>query len=172
MIPFLIDLGLEPLVAHFFGFYFAIFSAITPPVAVGCMAVTRISGGSFYRTVYECMRLSVICVLIPFTFVAFPGILAFPDVTLEIILVLAALLASTAMWASAVYGVLSRSLRRTERLAILLGSASCLLVLLTRESALSAVPLAAFVLMLAWVKLTPRLAPPAGKPAPQGVPEI
>ena len=38
LVPFLQGGGVEPLVAHFFVFYFAVFSTLTPPVAVSALA--------------------------------------------------------------------------------------------------------------------------------------
>jgi TRAP-type uncharacterized transport system fused permease subunit len=58
MIPSLIDVGVDPLVAHFFGFYFAVYSAFTPTVAVGVLMAVRISGGSFAGTVVETSSLA------------------------------------------------------------------------------------------------------------------
>jgi TRAP transporter 4TM/12TM fusion protein len=122
MIPFLQDFGVEPLVAHFFGFYFAIFSAITPPVAVGVMAASRISGGSFYGTAYEAGRMSLTAILIPYAFVAYPSILAFPNIGWHGLAVSAALIITTIFWGASIYGVLKgRRLKLVERLLLLLG---------------------------------------------------
>ncbi len=120
MVPFLIDLGIEPLVAHFFGFYFAIFSAVTPPVAVGVMAATKISGGSFYGTAFEAAKMSLIAILIPYAFVAFPSILAFPAIGIDGFLVSVALIITSVFWGASIYGFFRRRLSRLERLALLL----------------------------------------------------
>src|SRR5690606_13217821 len=102
MIPFLIDLGVPAMAAHFFGFYFAIFSAVTPPVAVGVLAATRISGAGFYATVREAARMSLVAILIPYTFVVFPSILAFPDVGLRATFACLSLMAAIVMWGAAI----------------------------------------------------------------------
>lgn len=131
MIPSLIDLGMEPIVAHFFGFYFAIFSANTPPVAVGVMAASRISGGSFYRTAYEAARMSVVSILIPFAFVAFPSLLGFPAIETEAVLVAGALIVTAVFWGASIYGFLGRPLMFVERLVLLAAPGLCLVMLAT-----------------------------------------
>ena len=45
VVPALIKMGLEPLPAHMFVFYFACLSAVTPPVAIAAYAAAGISGG-------------------------------------------------------------------------------------------------------------------------------
>ncbi len=133
MIPFLIDLGVTPIVAHFFGFYFAIFSAVTPPVAVGVMTATRISGGSFYGTASRCLKLSTMCVLIPYSFVAFPALLEFPHVSGAAVVVSVALLLATAGWGAAIFGVFVAAIGIPERLLALLAPICYLLMLSTQN---------------------------------------
>ncbi|GAB5469184.1 MAG: hypothetical protein Kilf2KO_22140 [Rhodospirillales bacterium] len=154
MIPFLIDVGVGELQAHFFGFYFAIFSAITPPVAVGIMAAARISGASFYRTVLHAVRMAVVSVLIPFTFVAFPNLLAFPAITFETLLVCFALLAVSAAWAASVYGEFFGRLSRVERLLLLAGPLLYVALLVSQDLTFAVAILLLFALMAglrAWI---------------------
>lgn len=150
MIPSLIDLGIEPMIAHFFGFYFAIFSAITPPVAVGVMAASRISGGSFYRTCLESGRMSVISILLPFAFVAFPSLLGMPDIGVEGVLVAGAMLVSAVFWGAAVYGFLSRPLIPLERLVLLVGPVLCIVMLATRSHGVAGILVLLGLLLFAW----------------------
>jgi TRAP transporter 4TM/12TM fusion protein len=115
MIPSLIDVGVEPLVAHFYGFYFAVFSAITPPVAVGILMAVRISGGSFAGTAIEALKLGGVCMLLPFFMVAFPNVLQFPNYTKETLAASLLLCVSTVMLSAAIYGALMGQLSRPER---------------------------------------------------------
>lgn len=137
MVPSLIDLGIEPIIAHFFGFYFAIFSAITPPVAVGAMAASRISGGSFYRTAWEAGRMSMVSILLPFAFVAFPSLLAFPAIGIEGVLVAGALIVTAVFWGASIYGYLGRRLVFLERLLLLSAPAVCIAMLGTGSHAVA-----------------------------------
>jgi len=121
MIPSLIDVGIDPLAAHFYGFYFAVFSSFTPPVAVGCLMAARISGGSFMGTCIECFKLGGVCMLLPFFMVAFPNSLQFPNLTAETLINTGLLCVSTVMFAATIYGGLIGRLTTTERTYMLLG---------------------------------------------------
>lgn len=150
MVPSLIDIGLAPMVAHFFGFYFAIFSAITPPVAVGVMAATRISGGSFYRTALEAGRMSVVSIALPFAFVVFPSLLAFPNIGIEGLVVSAALLVTALFWGASVYGVLGRTLSRGERIVLLAVPLLCIAMLATASLVVAMATIIAGIVIAAW----------------------
>lgn len=121
VIPSLIDFGLPPLVAHFYGFYFAIYSSLTPPVAVAILTAVRISGGGFWQTALTSMKLGLTCILLPFFLVAFPSALAFPHVTVEALIGALVLLIASAALSVAMYGTFIRRLGIAQRL--LLGSA-------------------------------------------------
>jgi TRAP transporter 4TM/12TM fusion protein len=127
MIPSLIDVGIDPLAAHFYGFYFAVFSSFTPPVAVGCLMASRISGGSFMGTCVECFKLGGVCMLLPFFMVAFPNSLQFPNFTADTLINTGLLCVSTIMFAATIYGGLVGRLSTTERTYMLLGPVFTLL---------------------------------------------
>lgn len=115
MIPPLIDVGIEPLVAHFFGFYFAVLSAITPPVAVGILMAVRISGGSFWRTALAAMKLGGVCLILPFFMVAFPDSLRFPNISLATLFAALVLCFCTLALGAATYGSLFGRLPTFQR---------------------------------------------------------
>lgn len=73
--PSLSSLGVEPLVAHFFIFYFAILSMVTPPVALAAYAAASITGASASDTGWNAFFLSLPGFLIPFAAVVHPGLL-------------------------------------------------------------------------------------------------
>jgi len=127
MIPSLIDVGINPLAAHFYGFYFAVFSSFTPPVAVGCLMAARISGGSFMGTCIECFKLGGVCMLLPFFMVAFPNSLQFPHFTAGTLINTGLLCVSTIMFAATIYGGLVGRLTMAERAYMLLGPVFTLL---------------------------------------------
>ena len=74
--PALVKLGIEPLAAHFFVFYYAIISAITPPVAVAAYAAATIAGTPLQRTGLEAMKLGAAVYLVPFVMVYSPALLS------------------------------------------------------------------------------------------------
>jgi len=66
--PPLIELGIQPLSAHMFVFYFAMLSAITPPVAVAVAVGSRIADASFLNSAFQAFRIGIIGFLLPFVF--------------------------------------------------------------------------------------------------------
>lgn len=66
--PGLINLGIEPLTAHFFVFYFAVVSAITPPVALASYAAAGISGANPMETSVASFRIGISAFIVPFMF--------------------------------------------------------------------------------------------------------
>ena len=73
--PGLIDIGIQPLVAHFFVFYFAVVSAITPPVALAAYAGAAIAGAEPLRTSVTSFKVGLAAFIVPFMFFYSPGLL-------------------------------------------------------------------------------------------------
>ncbi len=66
--PGLTQMGVEPLVAHFFVFYFAVLSAVTPPVALAAYAGSAISGSDPMSTSVESFKYALTAFIVPFVF--------------------------------------------------------------------------------------------------------
>ncbi|MEP2639660.1 TRAP transporter fused permease subunit [Roseobacter sp.] len=162
VVPSLIDLGIEPLVANFYGFYFAIFSTLSPPVAVGILTAIRISNGTFMGTAWECFKLGGVCFLLPFLFVAFPNILGFPNITFETFAMIGAYFFATIMLSAATYGAIpGRLLGRAERQVIaVVGPVVFVLTLFVDSIALHLVTPICFILWMIWHIKQRQLAPP------------
>ena len=73
--PALVQLGVEPIAAHLFVFYYGLISFLTPPVAIAAYVACGISHGHPMRTGYIAMRLGVVKYIIPFLFVYNPALL-------------------------------------------------------------------------------------------------
>ncbi len=71
----LTSLGVPAISAHLFLFYFAILSAITPPVCTGAYVAAGIAGTDPIRTGFKAMELGLISFLLPFAFVYEPALL-------------------------------------------------------------------------------------------------
>ncbi len=115
VVPSLIDAGLTPMAANMFGFYFAIFSALTPPVAVGVLVGARIAGAGFLATAFEAGRLGAMALLLPFVFVSFPSLLDPTSLTLNGWVAILAFLAASILGAGALYGALAQVLTPNTR---------------------------------------------------------
>lgn len=73
--PALTTFGVPTIVAHFFVFYYAELSAITPPVAIGCLVASGLAGAKFMKTCLISMRLAIAGFVLPFLFLYRPAIL-------------------------------------------------------------------------------------------------
>ncbi|MBO1905129.1 TRAP transporter permease [Microvirga sp. 3-52] len=76
-------LGVQPLVAHFFVFYYGVLADITPPVALAAYAGASMAGADPFRTGNTAFRLGLGKALVPFVFVYGPAMLIVtPEFTL------------------------------------------------------------------------------------------
>ena len=66
--PGLVNLGIPVLTAHFFVFYFAVMSAITPPVALAAYAGAALSGSDPMQTSVESFKIGLAAFVVPFMF--------------------------------------------------------------------------------------------------------
>jgi len=73
--PTLVGLGVEPLVAHFFVFYYGVLADITPPVALAAYAAAGMAGSDPFKTGNTAFRLGLAKALVPFVFVFSPSLL-------------------------------------------------------------------------------------------------
>ncbi len=73
--PTLAQLGVEPIVAHFFVFYYGVLADITPPVCIAAYAAAGMAGSDPFRTGNTAFRLGLGKALVPFVFVFSPSLL-------------------------------------------------------------------------------------------------
>ena len=73
--PVLGMMGVEPLVAHFFVFYYGVLADVTPPVALAAYAASGIAGANAFKAGNTAFRLSMGKALVPFMFVFSPSLL-------------------------------------------------------------------------------------------------
>lgn len=74
-VPALTNLGINPLAAHLFVFYFAIISAITPPVALAAYAAAGIANTDPMKTGFTACRIGLAAFIVPYMFVLTPVLL-------------------------------------------------------------------------------------------------
>jgi TRAP transporter 4TM/12TM fusion protein len=77
--PGLIRMGVTPIVAHMFIFYFAVLSAITPPVAVASWAAAGMAQADPWRTAWTSVKFGLATFIVPFMFFYSPLLLAQGD---------------------------------------------------------------------------------------------
>jgi len=119
--PALIKLGVVPIAAHLFVFYFAIISAITPPVCAAVYAAAAIAGSNWLLTGWLAVRMGLGGFVAPFLFVYRPGLLL---VGSPIEIIWSSLVSATAIFslAGAAMGYFGDRCRWYESLALFGGS--------------------------------------------------
>jgi TRAP transporter 4TM/12TM fusion protein len=75
LVPAVIKLGAVTPAAHMFAFYFAILSAITPPVALAVFAAAGLAKANMWATGFAAMRAAAPAYIVPFMFVYEPMLL-------------------------------------------------------------------------------------------------
>jgi TRAP transporter 4TM/12TM fusion protein len=83
--PGLHRLGVDLSSAHLFTFYFAVYAAVTPPIATAVIVTSKIAKSPFWSTAWSAMKFMVTPILLPFVFVYQPSLLQFPNVGINIV---------------------------------------------------------------------------------------
>ncbi len=129
--PALIQLGVEPLAAHLFVFYFGIVADITPPVALAAFAGSGIAGSDPLKTGVEAFKLGMAAYLVPYIFAMSPvlilvrpeGVSTFVFIILVIKAVITALLGMVGIGGSTTGYFVTRG-RWYERILLFLAGIS------------------------------------------------
>jgi TRAP-type uncharacterized transport system fused permease subunit len=79
LVPALIKLGVAMPAAHMFAFYFAILSAITPPVALAVFAAAGLAKADLWSSGWAAMKIGAAGFIVPFMFVYEPALLMIGD---------------------------------------------------------------------------------------------
>ena len=79
LIPAIIKLGVREEAAHMFAFYFAVLSAITPPVALAVFAAAGIAKADLWRSGWAAVKVGAAGFIVPFMFVYEPALLMIHD---------------------------------------------------------------------------------------------
>ena len=117
--PALTKIGIEPLAAHMFIFYFGLMSMLTPPVAIASYAAASLAGADLWKTSWEGMRLGFSGYLLPFVFVLNPALL-WQDTLVAGAIASVSVIVSGAMLGFAAEGTVGgRSLGKAARLTVL-----------------------------------------------------
>ena len=118
--PALIKMGLAPLVAHMFCFYYAILSFITPPVCVAAYAGANIAEADPMKTGFTSMKLGVVAFVVPIMFVYEPSLLWQGDIASSITATITAIIGVIGL-SGALQNWLLRSCTVPERALLLIG---------------------------------------------------
>ncbi len=119
--PALAKLGFPILQSHMFLLYFAVLSALTPPIAVAALAAAAIADEDPFKIAFSAVRLAAVGFLLPFAFVTNPGLLLLADPLTNVLAVIGGVLATGAI-AISIEGHVGVALRQVERLVLTLAA--------------------------------------------------
>jgi TRAP transporter 4TM/12TM fusion protein len=84
-VPILTKMGVHPFQAHFYVFYYACLSTITPPVALAAYVAAGLSGAKSNQVGWTAFRLALAGFIVPFFFIYSPAMLLLDATALQII---------------------------------------------------------------------------------------
>lgn len=95
--PALLKVGVLPMAAHLFVYYWGIVSFITPPVAVGAFVAAGIAQSDPWQTGWTAVRLAIAAFVVPFFFVYNPALLLHGSIGEIAVTVITAVIGITAL---------------------------------------------------------------------------
>ena len=144
--PGLIRMGIQPLVAHMFIFYFAILSAITPPVALASFAAASMARADMWRTSVIALKLGLATFIVPYMFWLSPSLLA-QGTLLEILPAFVTALGGVWLLACATEGWMQNG---PLPLVLRLAAGACGLLMMIPEATTDLAGLAGGVALIVW----------------------
>lgn len=123
--PAIVDLGIQPIAAHLFIFYFACLSAITPPVAVAAYAAAPLAKADPMDVGIKAFKLGLVAFIIPFMFIDNQALLLEGSILTVSLAIISAMLGVCAL-CGAISGWFITNIKVWERL-LLFGAAIVML---------------------------------------------
>jgi TRAP transporter 4TM/12TM fusion protein len=165
--PALVQLGILPLGAHFFIFYFGMMSMITPPVAMAAFAAASLAGTDPMKTGWTAVALAWPAFVLPFLLTATPALLFVGPLPMVLVEAALAAIGIAAVTAGA-FGFCRQPLGIPARSIVIPAGAFCLLSVLPGDIMLAARIAVALGIVLWMSGVLARRAPrPAGVAVPR-----
>jgi TRAP transporter 4TM/12TM fusion protein len=126
--PAIIQIGRNPLDVHFFVFFFAVLSSVTPPVCVGAYTAAGIAGADPNKTAFAAVKMALSGFIVPFIFIYSPELLL-PNVTNWAIFAQAVITALMGVFllSASIEGYLLGRMPPAERLAGFVGAVAMII---------------------------------------------
>jgi TRAP transporter 4TM/12TM fusion protein len=125
--PPLITLGIPPLAAHLFVFYFGLLASVTPPVAIAAYAAAGLANASPSKTGWQAFRLALAGFIIPFVFIFSPKLLFIDTNAIELIIPIITSILGVISLGASIEGFLVKKMKLIERVVCFI-AAICLIV--------------------------------------------
>ncbi len=152
--PGLQRLGVAPLVAHMFIFYFAVVSAITPPIALASFAAAAIARADPWKTAFISVKMGLAVFIVPFMFFYSPLLLG-QGTLVQILSVLATALIGVILLACATEGWFGRPIGWPLRAPLLVAA----IMLIVPEGVTDLIGLAIAAATFLFARMTRGVAP-------------
>ncbi len=117
LVPAIIKLGVATPAAHMFALYFAVLSAITPPVALAVFAAAGLAKADMWQSGWQAMRIGAAGFIVPFMFVYEPALLMIGPWT-AVLPALASASIGCVLLAAGLFGYLLRECSAWQRVAL------------------------------------------------------
>ncbi|MBL8672262.1 MAG: TRAP transporter permease [Alphaproteobacteria bacterium] len=118
LVPAIVKLGVDAPAAHMFAFYFAVLSAITPPVALAVYAAASLAKSDLWTSGWEAVRIGAAGFVVPFMFVYEPALLMIGPWD-QVLTALATATVGVVALAAGLYGYFAGTLLLWERGVVL-----------------------------------------------------
>jgi TRAP-type uncharacterized transport system fused permease subunit len=157
--PALASLGVPPLVAHFFIFFYGVTSDLSPPTALAPVAAAGIAGADVQKTMWRTLKYGLPIFFIPFILVLRPGTMLVGDATTIVVSIVLAFI-YVAAWTISLGGYWRGRLGWPARILLMAGGAG----ILVQDNRVAAAGVGAIVVGAVWefVRRRGRAATPAG----------
>ena len=119
--PILITMGINPVAAHFFVFYFGIVADITPPVALAAYAGSAIAKSDPMKTGFNATKLAIGAFIVPYVFAMHPAMMFIDTTAFEVIRIILTSLLGIFGVAAALNGHIFREIHPVLRVAFAAG---------------------------------------------------
>lgn len=121
IVPALTAVGIDPLAAHLFIFYYSVLATITPPEGMALYTAAGLAGASWLEVGLLAMRLTLSGFLVPFAFVYMPGLLMNGSAG-EIVVQVASVVLGVLALSAGLMGYMLTRLRLPLRLILILAA--------------------------------------------------
>lgn len=119
--PILIRMGVPPLAAHFFVFYFGIVADLTPPVALAAYAGAAIAQANPMKTAFTATKLAIGAFIVPYVFALNPAMLFIDTTVVEVVLICITSFVGIFAVSAALEGYFLHHMRWYERIVCVVG---------------------------------------------------
>ncbi len=119
--PALVGMGVNPIAAHLFIFYFCALSLITPPICTTAFTAAAIADAPPMKTGLEAVRFGIVLYTLPYLFVYSPALL-FQGSLMDTVYVFLIAIVGVFALAAGVQGFLFQTLNWPKRILLILGS--------------------------------------------------